>query len=185
MRFELWLILITGFIILYIYYDGIFIKNIFKYTKQLKIGGVIFAALTIYFLFKHNPQKVKELIENHNDFISYLPIDKNTQSMLNPVLDMTKKNMFLSDEQLNINNPIVSFPEKNVPRKVKRSVSESLKKYTASSQGWKCNICKNTLNATFQVDHIIRLEHGGTNDRNNLQAVCVGCHSSKTLMENF
>ena len=185
MRFELWLLLITGFIILYIYYDGIFIKNIFKYTKHLKIVGVVFVALTIYFLFKQNPKKVKDLMENSNDYISYLPIDKNTQNMLNPVLDMTKKSMFSTDQ--GINNPVISYPERNLgeTKKVKRAVSESLKKTVASEQGWKCNMCKKPLPASYQTDHIVRLEHGGSNNRDNLQCLCPNCHSEKTLSENF
>ena len=68
---------------------------------------------------------------------------------------------------------------------VKRSVSETKKKYVASQQGWKCGDCKTQLNAWFEVDHIKRLEHGGTNEISNLVALCRDCHGKKTAMENM
>lgn len=36
----------------------------------------------------------------------------------------------------------------------------------------------------YQIDHIIELRYGGTNDRSNLQALCPGCHATKTNNEN-
>lgn len=34
--------------------------------------------------------------------------------------------------------------------------------------------------AGFQIDHIIEVKHGGTNDPSNLQALCPSCHAVKT-----
>ena len=67
----------------------------------------------------------------------------------------------------------------------KRSVSETKKKYVASQQNWKCASCGAQLKASFEVDHTIRLEHGGTNEVNNLKAYCRNCHGDKTAMENL
>lgn len=67
----------------------------------------------------------------------------------------------------------------------KRSVSETKKKYVASRQGWKCGDCGNQLSAWFEVDHKIRLEHGGSNHVDNLVALCRECHGCKTAMENL
>ena len=67
----------------------------------------------------------------------------------------------------------------------KRSVSETKKKYVASQQGWKCGKCHQQLPAWFEVDHTIRLEYGGTNEVNNLVALCRECHGQKTAMENM
>ena len=41
------------------------------------------------------------------------------------------------------------------------------------------------LPAWFEVDHKTRLEHGGTNEVNNLEALCRECHGKKTAMENL
>lgn len=35
-----------------------------------------------------------------------------------------------------------------------------------------------------EVDHIVPLARGGTHDRENLQALCKPCHSSKTARED-
>ena len=70
-------------------------------------------------------------------------------------------------------------------KKVKRSVSETKKKYVAANQNWKCDNCNCTLTYTYEIDHKIRLEHGGSNDVDNLVALCRECHGQKTAMENM
>jgi 5-methylcytosine-specific restriction endonuclease McrA len=67
----------------------------------------------------------------------------------------------------------------------KRSVSETKKKFVASQQGWKCKDCGQQLNAWYEVDHVIRLEYGGSNETDNLVALCRECHGKKTAMENM
>ena len=66
-----------------------------------------------------------------------------------------------------------------------RSVSETKKKYVASQQGWRCNMCDKMLDATFEVDHKIDLQYGGTNHVNNLHALCVSCHKNKFVMNKI
>ncbi len=67
----------------------------------------------------------------------------------------------------------------------KRSVSETKKKFVAAQQSWKCGHCGRQLPAWFEVDHKIRLEHGGSNHIDNLVALCRDCHGEKTAMENL
>ena len=45
-----------------------------------------------------------------------------------------------------------------------------------------CKSClaKGLVTVTEEVDHIIPLSEGGTNDRDNLQALCRDCHQVKT-----
>src|SRR5690606_26070474 len=38
--------------------------------------------------------------------------------------------------------------------------------------------------AATEVDHIVALVDGGTNESDNLQSLCKGCHSRKTAAEN-
>ena len=70
-------------------------------------------------------------------------------------------------------------------RATKRSVSETKKKFVASKQHWKCNKCSTMLDATFEIDHRIELQHGGSNHVTNLEALCRNCHGKKTMMNNL
>ncbi len=81
----------------------------------------------------------------------------------------------------NIN--LIKNPSGN--KKHKRNVSESKKKFIASNQKWKCAHCENLLDNTYEVDHIIALYKGGTNELNNLEALCRNCHGKKTFMEKM
>lgn len=66
----------------------------------------------------------------------------------------------------------------------RRAVAESTKKRVAASQRWQCSACKELLPSTFQVDHIMPLAVGGSNEVSNLTAMCPGCHAEKTQDEH-
>lgn len=65
----------------------------------------------------------------------------------------------------------------------KRSVTKSLKIHVGERQKWLCNWCRESLEDTFQVDHIRPLWHGGDNSPINLQALCPNCHARKSKLE--
>lgn len=46
-------------------------------------------------------------------------------------------------------------------------------------QKGKCAYCRTKLGDSYQVDHIVAVSKGGTNDRKNLQITCVRCNCSK------
>ena len=47
-----------------------------------------------------------------------------------------------------------------------------------------CECCNKKLNEKhFHIDHITPLSCGGTNDKNNLQILCAGCHFEKSRQE--
>ncbi len=191
MRLELWLLLITGAIVFHIYTEGKYTKNLMAYKKYFKMGGVVIGAFVLYILLKKNPANAENIIKTSNDYLKYLPIDKNTTSMISPILDFTSKHKY----QNNTNHPIVRVPNaysrsqeimmKSGKKGTKRSVSETKKKFVASRQNWCCNGCKDQLNAWFEVDHKVRLEHGGSNHVDNLEALCRECHGQKTTIENL
>ena len=70
---------------------------------------------------------------------------------------------------------------KEYTKKQKRNVNGFLSKRVASGQDWKCQICNQKLDETYEIDHIIPLFKGGSNDRENLQALCPNCHKKKTI----
>ena len=124
-----------------------------------------------------------------------MPIDKSSMDMISPIIDFTTKNNrpyqgnlgggnFMHDMNDAIPDTATNTNTGNIV-KTKRSVSETKKKYVASMQDWKCGECSKKLNAWFEVDHKIRLEHGGSNEVQNLVAMCRECHGHKTAMENM
>ena len=68
---------------------------------------------------------------------------------------------------------------------VKRGyISPYMRNQVAQSQHWRCNICGKELDASFDLDHILPLSQGGSNDRSNLQAICHSpCHIEKSARE--
>jgi 5-methylcytosine-specific restriction endonuclease McrA len=198
MRIELILLLITGFLMANIYTDGKYLKILLSGKKYYQMAGVAIGALMIYWLIKKNPLQAKKMISASNEYIKYLPVDKNTTSVLSPILDFTSKQNILQDQYWGGSNdggynypilPMQQVAENRIlnsgKKSTKRSVSETKKKYVASSQNWKCGDCGNQLTAWFEVDHKIRLEYGGDNQINNLVALCRECHGKKTTIENL
>jgi len=192
MRFELVIILIAGFLMGNIYTDGKYMAMLVSWKKYYQMAGIAFGALTLYILFKRNPLRAREIVTTSNEYIKYLPIDKNTSNMISPILDFTSKQRFMSDSShlpiLPMSNQTQVSEDRimNSGKKTtKRSVSETKKKFVASRQNWKCGDCQSQLTAWFEVDHITRLEYGGSNHVDNLVAMCRECHGKKTTMENL
>jgi hypothetical protein len=192
MRIELWLIVITGAILFHMHTDGKYTKNIMMYKKQFQMGGVVFGAFILYILLKKNPANAQNILVTSNEYLKYLPVDKNTSSILSPILDFTSKNSFRNGggerEVVQVPNQQTRYAERMMhsgKKGTKRSVSETKKKFVASRQNWKCGECNDQLNAWFEVDHKIRLEYGGSNHVDNLVALCRECHGKKTTIENL
>jgi hypothetical protein len=192
MKIEFVIGIITGIIIFQIYTDGKY-KYIYKnYAKYIKIIVVIIIAISFYLLIKRDPSKSKNMLLYANNMIKYMPINKSSLDMFTPIIDFTNQQSSSIMEQINDITPSV-FSTNTQEQKIlssgknsnKRSVSETKKKYVASLQNWKCAKCLKQLNAWFEVDHKIRLEYGGGNNVENLEALCRECHGKKTAMENM
>ena len=193
MRFEIILFLVAGFILANIYTDGKYTKLLIINKKYIQMGGVAFATLMVYLLIKKNPLRARDIVNVSNDYIKYLPLDKDTTSVISPILDFTSKQNFYDDTHMDDGNQPILPVHQNSENKLmnsgkkgtKRSVSETKKKFVASRQNWNCNDCNKQLNAWFEVDHVVRLEHGGSNHIDNLVALCRECHGKKTTIENL
>jgi 5-methylcytosine-specific restriction protein A len=68
-------------------------------------------------------------------------------------------------------------------RKKRRHLPTPIRLHIAQQQAWECRTCKCQLGARFEIDHIVGLADGGSNDITNLQALCSNCHSAKTHTE--
>ena len=67
--------------------------------------------------------------------------------------------------------------------KKKRLLTGSDKKRIAAKQKWKCKICKKSLPTRYHIDHINQFSRGGSDNEQNLQALCPNCHADKTEEE--
>lgn len=215
MRIEIVILGITAFFIYDTYNDGKYMKILKSGKKyyQMAFYGVL--GLGIYLMIKRNPAQSKNMLHCANNMVKYLPVDKSSLSMLNPIMDFTvggndgygedgmqrthtgsfmsmfnnanglSEQRILSSGQVGAGQGTSQGTSQRTGKATKRSVSETKKKYIASQQDWKCGDCKCKLNAWFEVDHIKRLEHGGGNEVENLVALCRDCHGKKTAMENM
>ena len=196
MKLELIIFGITGFLLFNAYHDGKYTKVFYSYKKYYKMATIALVAISLYLLLKRNPDKSKQMLLYTNNLVKYMPIDKSTIDMISPIFDFTSKadsslmgalNGFKNNKSQM--SPVLAAQQQRMSlsgqKGTKRSVSETKKKYVASNQEWKCGHCNNKLTHTFEVDHKIRLEHGGGNDPSNLVALCRECHGQKTASENM
>jgi hypothetical protein len=202
--------IITAILIANTYYDGQLIKFFQNNQKWIKMATLGFAGVSLFLFLRRNPENSRELLHHANDFIKYMPISKDTADMITPFFDMTRGQTpspmnvsamggavggaMISASGVKTTPPSMmgggthgmSAAEKRVLNSgkgsSKRSVSETKKKYVAAQQGWKCGDCQRQLPAWFEVDHVIALEHGGSNHVDNLVALCRDCHGKKTAM---
>ena len=126
-----------------------------------------------------------------NNLVKYMPIDKSSMDMLSPIFDFTNNQKDSTERSFmeGFNDITMNKGEKRMlnsgKNTTKRSVSETKKKYVAARQDWICGDCGTQLDHTYEIDHKIRLEYGGSNEPTNLIALCRNCHGKKTAMENM
>jgi hypothetical protein len=213
MRIELIIFIIAGFIMYNIHTDGRLLKQALSYKKYYQMAGVAIGAFVLYWLIRKNPGQTRNIITTTNDYIKYLPVDRNATSIISPILDFTAKSEYINQTGMGGNQmggnqmggnqmggnqiggynypitPISSPGEdrilKSGTKATKRSVSETKKKFVAARQNWRCENCTKQLPAWFEVDHKVRLEYGGSNHVDNLRALCRDCHGEKTAIENL
>ena len=205
MKIELIIFIITGLLIANTYYDGKLIKilNTVKTSKYLKMATFAFGGLSLYLFFKKNPENSREFLGRANDMRKTLPMTRDSMGLITPFLNLTNTKSFtdtnqdvymdggaLGDSSGNGNgngsgNPSVNRMIMSGRGTTKRSVSETKKKFVAANQNWLCGDCKRQLPAWFEVDHVIALHNGGSNEVSNLVALCRDCHGKKTAMDRL
>ena len=185
MKLEIIVLAITGLLIANAYYDGKYLKLLLSWKKYYQMIGIAFMGLSIYWFMKKNPNESHTLVSHATNFVKYMPLDKDTNSLINtfantPFMHANSGVNYQANNNINSERRMMQSG-----KSTKRSVSETKKKFVASQQQWRCGDCNEQLTAWFEVDHKTRLEHGGTNEINNLIALCRNCHGKKTAMENL
>lgn len=191
MKIELLIVTITIFFIVNTYYDGKYVQMLKSWKKYYQMAGIAFAGISAYAYMKKYPNQSHSLVSHANGFIKHMPIDKEAGDLLSPLLNFSKEGG-MQMQMPGMQMPGISNTTPQQKRMMhsgkqatKRSVSETKKKYVAAQQNWSCKKCKIQLPAWFEVDHVKRLEYGGTNHVDNLEALCRECHGRKTAMENL
>lgn len=192
MRLEIFILGLTAFFVYNAYHDGKYTKMLLSFKKYYQMIFYAIIGVSVYLLLKKNPVQGKNMLLYANNMVKYMPIDRSTMDMISPIFDFTAGSKHDGSFMESFNN-IQPAPFRDREQRIlnsgktgtKRSVSETKKKYVASQQEWKCGHCGKQLNAWFEVDHKVRLEHGGGNDVQNLVALCRECHGEKTAMENM
>ena len=154
------------FLLINTYYNGIIIRA-YNWITGLPKMLLVFVTLTVIFapfLLKNN-----KAVDICKDFLPD---------------SISKRIDIINATKTTIPQQPIYLPQ-NTPTSKLRKVSDQLKKIVASQQHWNCLKCKNILDATYEVDHIIALEDGGNNDIKNLQALCRNCHGKKTMEDNI
>ena len=171
MKFELFLFLICAGLIYNTYHDNKYLKLFQSWKKYFKMAGIVFVGISIYLYVKKDPKNSRDMFRHAGKLMSTMPIDKKSATYA----------QFLLNTQ-DTNN---SAPQQKQKQQHKRSVSETKKKYVAASQNWTCKKCNEKLEATFEVDHVIELQDGGTNNVDNLVALCRNCHGKKGMFRKI
>ena len=145
------------------------------------MAAFAFGGLSLYLFIKKHPNESTSALLTASNMVKYMPVDSDTSNLFS---------MFMPSEEKNFNNINISPQMKRMMQSgnkggVSRSVSETKKKYVASRQKWRCGKCGQMLEATFEVDHKVRLDSGGSNHVDNLVALCRDCHGMKTTVENL
>jgi len=197
MRSEFLILIITGFLVINIYHDGKYLKIIKSWKKYYQMGFYGFVGLSLYIFVKRYPEHGHSLFSHANNFVKYMPIDKESGDLISPLLNYSAKfSNTQSGESPQYKRMMNSGGNSNrdangnightkMANSTKRCVSETKKKFVASNQNWKCAHCSTQLPAWFEVDHKTRLDRGGDNHIDNLEALCRNCHGKKTAMESM
>jgi len=68
----------------------------------------------------------------------------------------------------------------------RKKISQPTRIKIAASQLWKCKHCKMLFNeGGWDINHIVRVSLGGTNELSNLEALCKNCHGIVTANERI
>jgi hypothetical protein len=191
MKLELIVFGLTGFLVYNTYHDGMYTKMLKNYTKYYKMATIAFVGFSLYLLMKKgDPKNSKDFIRCAGNLVKYMPVDK---SVTTPFFDIMGSDVGMTGggmgggmkpqmkRMLNSGGNVSLGGNANN----KRSVSETKKKYVASQQAWKCKHCSDMLDATFEVDHVVDLQFGGSNNVDNLVALCRNCHGKKTMQNHL
>ena len=94
-------------------------------------------------------------------------------------LDQLEKRCKQLEAQLEKKKTFVTIQQQG-----RRKLSKETRQEVATRQEDKCNKCQTNLTKYYQIDHKTGLQFGGSDEFDNLQALCCECHAEKSILEN-
>ena len=100
-----------------------------------------------------------------------------TQIMAETIQTMDSQIKALQTQQYTSQSPQINISQfkTKIPPKIRIQIREK--------QNNACGICEKDISQVFQLDHSIALQFGGTNNEDNLMALCCECHAKKSKYE--
>ena len=183
-------VIISGAVIWDIISGGKVQRKLADVQKYGKVAIALIVGLGLLLMVNKPGNSKVDMVRTASDIVSVLPASATTRLMKGGIGIVSQASNSGLGNWSTLNSTPSTQVETTIPamssNKTKsRSVSEARKKSVAASQGWRCSGCNEMLSATYEVDHIIELQDGGTNDVNNLTAMCRNCHGEKTLQERL
>ena len=147
---------------------------------------IICISIIAYFIFRY----FNIINGSYIDYIDLLPLPTHVTyaiKFISKHFNNNKDKPSGKNDEIRVNNQSNNNNDNKYTsiKTTKRNITNTEKKIVASNQQWKCNICHNILDYTYEVDHIKALYQGGDNNLVNLQALCRNCHGKKTVLERF
>lgn len=124
--------------------------------------------------YKEMKKKIEILEEKHT------PQQPQSQTLI--LLEKENKEMKTQIERLLASHQPQPQPQQQQGKRKK--INKDLRKQITEKQQNTCGECKSALSPYFELDHIIGLQFGGTNEESNLMALCRECHGIKSITEN-
>lgn len=180
MRLELWFFLATVFVLGNVYHDGGWLRLVLSHKKYIQMAAIAAAAYSLYWIFRSSPRASAAATAA----ACLRGIDPEIGGQLGPLLDRFGGAADPAADSSSLRDRPALAAGGGV-RLHRRSLGEAKKKAVAARQGWKCGHCHQMLAASYEIDHVHRLEWGGSNDAANLVALCRNCHGEKTSQENW
>ena len=130
------------------------------------------------------------IIKKNKDVQFYLFADQNSVAKYSSLdIDYKVIQKLCKDHEIEFKNQTIvqltrQLCDRHINEKNKRKVFTRAEREEFLNNHPCCEECDKTLTmSNFQIDHIHPLSAGGTNDENNLQALCKECHFDKTQSE--
>ena len=122
----------------------------------------------------------KKSLDHHKSTCTYVePSPVTLDSMQQRMDNFEKERDELRDRIANLSEKKTECRKPSsitIVQQGRRKIKSSIRKEIVDKQSNKCRKCNNPLNQYFQIDHIVAIQFGGTDEMDNLQALCSNCH---------